>query len=66
MGFKALSLMSLPLLLTKNKWNFVFLTCRDKFVNYIGDLVKHKKQLEDVNNQLVEDLQGLSKMFCCQ
>lgn len=45
---------------------FVFLTFRDKFVNYIGDLMKHKKQLEDVNNQLVEDLQGLSKMFCCQ
>lgn len=32
---------------------------REKFVNYIGDLGRHRKQLEDVNNQLTEELQGL-------
>jgi len=32
---------------------------REKFVNYIGDLGRHRKQQEDVNNQLTEELQGL-------
>jgi len=32
---------------------------REKFVNYIGDLGRHRKQLEDINNQLTEELQGL-------
>ncbi|XP_067051748.1 kinetochore protein NDC80 homolog isoform X2 [Acropora muricata] len=32
---------------------------REKFINYVGDLGKHKKQLEDVNSQLTEELQGL-------
>ena len=31
-------------------------------MNYIGDLRKHRKQLEDVNNQLAEELAGLSKL----
>lgn len=37
------------------------MTFREKFVNYVEDLGKHKKQLEDVNSQLVEELQELSK-----
>ena len=32
-------------------------------MNYIGDLGRHRKQQEDVNNQLTEELQGLSKSF---
>ncbi|XP_068697967.1 kinetochore protein NDC80 homolog isoform X1 [Montipora foliosa] len=32
---------------------------REKFVSYVGDLKKHKKQLEDVNSTLTEELQGL-------
>ena len=32
-----------------------------KVLNYIGDLGKHKKQLDDVNNQQMEELQVLSK-----
>ena len=36
-------------------------SCREKFVNYIGDLRKHKKQLADVNSQQMEELQVLSK-----
>ncbi|KAM7440889.1 kinetochore-associated Ndc80 complex subunit ndc80 [Porites harrisoni] len=32
---------------------------REKFVNYIGDLGRHKKQLDDVNNQQMEELQVL-------
>ena len=42
----------------KKCWYF---SCREKFVNYIGDLGKHKKQLDDVNNQQMEELQVLSK-----
>ena len=42
----------------KKCWYF---SCREKFVNYIGDLGRHKKQLDDVNNQQMEELQVLSK-----
>ena len=38
-----------------------YFSCREKFVNYIGDLRKHKKQLADVNSQQMEELQVLSK-----
>ena len=32
-------------------------------MSYVGDLKKHKKQLEDVNSTLTEELQGLSKII---
>lgn len=35
--------------------------CREKFQNYLGDLGKHGKQLQEKNDQLLEELQGLSK-----
>ena len=44
---------------TKN--DYLFLPCREKFQNYLADLAKHRKQLEEKNNQLVEELQGQSK-----
>ena len=45
-----------------NKKNdFLFLPYREKFQNYLADLAKHRKQLEEKNNQLVEELQGQSK-----
>jgi len=39
------------------------LLCREKFQNYLGDLGKHGKQLQEKNDQLVEELQGLSKRY---
>lgn len=32
---------------------------REKFQNYLGDLAKHRKQLQEKNDQLLEELQGL-------
>ena len=49
--------------LTAYKEKFIpllFLSSREKFQNYLGDLGKHRKQLEEKNDQLVEELQGLS------
>ena len=45
----------------KNSFPILFLSSREKFQNYLGDLGKHRKQLEEKNDQLVEELQGLSK-----
>lgn len=39
------------------------LLCREKFQNYLGDLGKHGKQLQGKNDQLLEELQGLSKRY---
>lgn len=41
---------------------FPSLPCREKFQNYLGDLEKSTKQLEEKNDQLVEELRGLSNI----
>lgn len=47
--------------LSKIKCKSTLLLCREKFQNYLADLGKHGKQLQEKNDQLLEELQGLSK-----
>ena len=45
------------------KYKSTLLLCREKFQNYLGDLGKHGKQLQEKNDQLLEELQGLSTRY---